>query len=648
MTISTTSSVATFLGNGVTPTFTFSFVGVAASDITVIYTTPGGVSTVLTPSQYTLFLNAPNPGQLWGVGGTVTYPTVGSPIPNGSLLQILRNLPLTQQASITNQGNMWPTVIEQALDTLCMEIQQVSARSGRILGVWTTATSYSYGDIVQDGVNGADTQNYYLCVQANTSGTWSTDLADGLWALAINVQQIAAYAAAAEASAVSAATSASAAAGSASSASTDAATASAAATTATTQAGIATTEAGIATAAAAAAQSYSISYSGTSSTSVLIGTGSKTFTTQPGKLWTVGQYLIIPSNANPANYFHGYVASYSGTTLTLNAVDVGGSGTFADWNINISGTQGPAGGGGGTGTVTSVSFTGDGVTTANTASTPVTTAGTVTATTASQNANTIIAGPVSGSPGPLTARALVSADIGAGVVGLTSLAAQAADTILANATSGSASPTAVAVGASQLVGRGSSGDIAPITLGSNLTMAGTTLNASTNGADALVLFDQTTTANLTGTYSRTGTTVTVSVTGHGMVTGNTVQLTVTSGALTTGSYVLTGYTANTFTVTSGTSGTTSGNVTLPRVLINGSKNVNSVVYNTTGIYFVNFTNPLSSANYVIAQSTIVSPSFYGFVGAITRAATACTIETRDSTGVATDHYPAVDLAFFST
>lgn len=63
-----------------------------------------------------------------------------------------------------------------------------------------------------------------------------------------------------------------------------------------------------------------------------------------------------------------------------------------------------------------------------------------------------------------------------------------------------------------------------------------------------------------GTYTRSGTTVTVTKTGHGLVASDYIYLDVTSGALLDGHYKVRSTTANTFTVTSATSGSTSGNV----------------------------------------------------------------------------------------
>lgn len=81
------------------------------------------------------------------------------------------------------------------------------------------------------------------------------------------------------------------------------------------------------------------SFSGTSTTSVAIGTGAKTFTTQPGLVFSTGQVLTISSNANALNYMTGNVTSYNITTgvLIMSITAVGGSGTHADWNISIGG-----------------------------------------------------------------------------------------------------------------------------------------------------------------------------------------------------------------------------------------------------------------------------------------------------------------------
>jgi hypothetical protein len=82
---------------------------------------------------------------------------------------------------------------------------------------------------------------------------------------------------------------------------------------------------------------------GTSTTSRTIGTGSKAFTTQSGKSFVPGTWVEIASDADPSNYMHGQVTAYSDTSLTVNVTNIGGSGTLADWTIQVSGTQGAAG-----------------------------------------------------------------------------------------------------------------------------------------------------------------------------------------------------------------------------------------------------------------------------------------------------------------
>ena len=71
-------------------------------------------------------------------------------------------------------------------------------------------------------------------------------------------------------------------------------------------------------------------------------------------------------------------------------------------------------GAGGAGTVTSVTFTGDGTVLSSTPSSAVTTSGTLTAALASQSANRVLAGPTGGGAAAPTFRALVAADLPAG------------------------------------------------------------------------------------------------------------------------------------------------------------------------------------------------------------------------------------------
>ena len=114
-------------------------------------------------------------------------------------------------------------------------------------------------------------------------------------------------------------------------------TASAAAITATTQADTATTQAGIATAQAASALNAP-GTNATSTSSVLIGTGSKTFSIQTGKLFSVGQPVLLASAANAANQMVGQITAHdSGTgSLTVNVAAIGGGGTYADWTVSLT------------------------------------------------------------------------------------------------------------------------------------------------------------------------------------------------------------------------------------------------------------------------------------------------------------------------
>lgn len=132
MTVSTTASSVTYLGNGATTVFTFPFIGVTAADIEVIYVDADGTSTTLSSGAYTLALNAVPVGGLWGIGGSVTYPIGMSPVPiaAGTTLTINRIVPYEQTISIANQGAFYPQAVEQGLDLLELQIQQLETLVG--------------------------------------------------------------------------------------------------------------------------------------------------------------------------------------------------------------------------------------------------------------------------------------------------------------------------------------------------------------------------------------------------------------------------------------------------------------------------------------------------------------------------------------
>jgi hypothetical protein len=111
----------------------------------------------------------------------------------------------------------------------------------------------------------------------------------------------------------------------------------------TTDIADAASNAAIAAAAAIDAAESAEKLVGTSVTSLAIGTGGKAFTTQEDKFFTAGTWLLATSDADPTNYMHGYVSSYSGTSLVMVVTNVGGSGTHADWTIRVSGTRGAPG-----------------------------------------------------------------------------------------------------------------------------------------------------------------------------------------------------------------------------------------------------------------------------------------------------------------
>lgn len=88
-----------------------------------------------------------------------------------------------------------------------------------------------------------------------------------------------------------------------------------------------------------------IGYGGSSTASLTVGTGSKTFGTQSGLAYIGGSnsYVTACSSGTPSACMTGTVTSYSGTTLVLNVTSTTGSGTHADWVFTVSGPIGATG-----------------------------------------------------------------------------------------------------------------------------------------------------------------------------------------------------------------------------------------------------------------------------------------------------------------
>lgn len=80
-------------------------------------------------------------------------------------------------------------------------------------------------------------------------------------------------------------------------------------------------------------------FSGTSITTLTIGTGNKTLTIQQNKAIVIGMTVFIADTASPAsNNMTGTVTDYTPSTglLRVNVTSIGGSGTKSSWSIGLS------------------------------------------------------------------------------------------------------------------------------------------------------------------------------------------------------------------------------------------------------------------------------------------------------------------------
>ncbi|WP_297261446.1 hypothetical protein [uncultured Desulfovibrio sp.] len=121
MTMPSSVSRARYEGNGTATRFPFSFKVWETSQLSVTLTRPDGISSAA--EGWTASLDED--------GGTVTYLHEGSPLPEGWLLAITRDMPFTQEIDLVSATRFDPAVMEDGLDMATAERQQLREQLSR-------------------------------------------------------------------------------------------------------------------------------------------------------------------------------------------------------------------------------------------------------------------------------------------------------------------------------------------------------------------------------------------------------------------------------------------------------------------------------------------------------------------------------------
>lgn len=329
MTVAAQTPTINYIENGVTTAFAVPFRYNSPADLRALRRAADGTESELVNGVDFTATAGPT-----DAGGTLT---VAAPAISGTRLTILRATTRQQTADYITAGAFSAESHERALDRAMLVAQEQDVDLAR-------AIKASPGEVAPQLAAVATLEGKTLFFQGGMIEGGDVDLP----ALEASVL-------AARDGAVAAQLGAETAQGDSESAS---ATATAAASVATTKAGEAAASAVSAAAsavsasddAAAAASSAASAVlapgtSATSTTSVLIGTGSKTFTIETGKQFAIGQFVIAARTSAPNNFMFGQVTAHDPGTgaLTINSEDVGGTGTFTDWTIALSGPSGSVG-----------------------------------------------------------------------------------------------------------------------------------------------------------------------------------------------------------------------------------------------------------------------------------------------------------------
>ena len=81
-----------------------------------------------------------------------------------------------------------------------------------------------------------------------------------------------------------------------------------------------------------------VATTGTSTTALTVGTGSKTLTSQAGKAWAIGAWVYLVYAPDLNNLMYGQITAYNSTTgsLTVNVTSASGGGSLGAWVIGLA------------------------------------------------------------------------------------------------------------------------------------------------------------------------------------------------------------------------------------------------------------------------------------------------------------------------
>lgn len=163
--------------------YTFTFKVYDATTVKATHISAAGVETVLVYGiDYTVTLNS-------GTDGGHIDTT--SPASSGGYLDVFRELQFSQDLDLVGQGKFDPETLERGFDEAIMRLQQMQATIDDLVitsnwrGDWATGTPYYIKDLLR-----GPTGDWYVCLSEHTSDVFSTDLATGYWALALDISTI--------------------------------------------------------------------------------------------------------------------------------------------------------------------------------------------------------------------------------------------------------------------------------------------------------------------------------------------------------------------------------------------------------------------------------------------------------------------------